>query len=447
MNYQVTGDLIKSIAEKIFPYDYSVSGRGSEEALAAYRGLANFEIHSFESGEELRGWKIPPGWEANKAVIKHKGRVIYDCLALGSLGCAYLSPSFKGIVSKEELKRHTAWREDLPEAVVYDWTRLYRPLDRSKWGLSIPWEKLLLLPDTELEVEIHTETYPSRMHVLDLRIQGEVDDEIIINAHNCHPFQANDDLSGCAVGLALFKYYLQQKENYYSYRLLIAPELYGPMFWLEEIVQKKVSINSAILLKSVGNDSSIKIQNSYLGDHDIDLIARSAMQASSVLQQDVSFYPFRSYYGNDETVFEAPGYEIPTITLTRFPFKEYHTNLDTLEKLYPERLMECYEMLSTIIDIAESNKQAVSVQTGLFCLSNPKYDLYLKAPEPGISNDGNSVNEKKWNLLMNCLSRDLSSGLSALDLSLKYHIHYRLVLEYIEEWESAGLVKMKRKIL
>ena len=447
MKNLVTGNLIKNIAERIFPFNYSVSGRDSEQALAVYREFADFKVHSFESGNSLRGWTIPSGWQAHKALIKHNGSIIYDALAGGPLGCAYLSPSYKGIVNKDELIRHLAYRQDLPEAVVYDWTRLYRPADRGTWGLSIPWKDILEFPEKDLEVDIVTKMYPSKMHVLDLRIQGTVDDEIIINAHNCHPYQANDDISGCAVGIALFKYKLQCKKNYYTYRLLIAPELYGPMFWLEKIKHTKISLKSAILLKSVGNDSPIKIQNSYTGDSEIDRFAKTATLSRINWLEDTKFYPYRSYYGNDETVFEAPGYQIPSITLTRFPFNEYHTNLDTPEKLNLHRLMECYEMLATIIDIAETNKQASLVEPGLFCLSNPRYNLYQKAPEPGISNDGNSIDEKKWNLLMNCLPRDLSAGLSVVDISLKYQIEYKLVLNYIEKWQLSGLVDLQRKCL
>ena len=35
------------------------------------------------------------------------------------------------------------------------------------------------------------------------------------------------------------------------------------------------------------------------------------------INQNYSTHSFRSYYGNDETVFEAPGTRIPSITLTR----------------------------------------------------------------------------------------------------------------------------------
>ena len=43
---------------------------------------------------------------------------------------------------------------------------------------------------------------------------------------------------------------------------------------------------------------------------------------------------------------------------------------------------------------------------------------------------------------MNCLSRELDSGMSVLDISLKYEIDYELLLDYILEWQAKGLVKL-----
>ena len=54
--------------------------------------------------------------------------------------------------------------------------------------------------------------------------------------------------------------------------------------------------------------------------------------AKKLLKQKFKHYRiggFREIYGNDETVFNSPGYDIPTISITRVPFKEYHTNFDT----------------------------------------------------------------------------------------------------------------------
>ena len=105
--------------------------------------------------------------------------------------------------------------EDLPGATVYDWTRLYRQGVKD-WGLSIPWNVLKELPEADLEIDIVTSEYECEMKVLDLYIPGSSDKEILFNAHNCHPFQANDDISGCATLIALFTQFLQSKSSYYS---------------------------------------------------------------------------------------------------------------------------------------------------------------------------------------------------------------------------------------
>ena len=52
-------------------------------------------------------------------------------------------------------------------------------------------------------IDIETKTEKSKMKVLEYTLKGRNKETIIINAHNCHPYQANDDISGCAVGIQL----------------------------------------------------------------------------------------------------------------------------------------------------------------------------------------------------------------------------------------------------
>ena len=141
---------ILDIIVKLYPYNYSVTSFNSFDSTAVYLDYLDFKVHSFPSLSELNGWTIPNGWKCCSALIKHKGQVIYDCLEDSPLGCAYLSPSFSGSVSKSELIDHCAFRKDLPSAIVYDWTRLYRK-GISRWGLSIPF-KAETLPDEDLEL-------------------------------------------------------------------------------------------------------------------------------------------------------------------------------------------------------------------------------------------------------------------------------------------------------
>ena len=430
---------IKQIVQDLFPYNYSVVGDESIEATKQYLKHLKFTISEYRSGNEINGWTLPMGWRVKKASIE-VGDMMYDCIERSSLGCAYLSPSFKGSVSREELMLHCAYRKDLEDAIVYEWTRLYRQGDKS-WGLSIPWKILKNIDNIDIRVDIETEEYDSKMQVYEYLLKGQTDEEIIISGHNCHPYQANDDISGCAVGIAIIKELEQRKDLHYSYRLLIGPELFGPMQWLKSNGEHIKNIKGCILLKSVGNAGEIKVQKSYLGNTILD---KAAIKAVDEEKENIEVFNFREYYGNDETVFDAYGYEIPTITFTRFPFKEYHTNLDTPEIVMESMLQQTKDIVLRTIHSIETNKVAKQIEKGLICLSNPRYDLYKSAPEPGISNKGQSELDKSWNLMMNCLQRDLGAEMSILDISIKYRIPYKQVLEYLSEWEKKGLIQLTR---
>ena len=263
---------------------------------------------------------------------------------------------------------------------------------------------------------------------------------ILFNAHNCHPFQANDDISGCAVGIALFKYLKDKKNLRYSYRLLICPELIGTMFWINKIFKKDKNISAAILLKSVGNNRKLKFQKSFDGNTKLDMIAKNVFDSK---YKEYESGPFRTIYGNDETVFESPGYKIPTISLTRFPFKEYHTDLDKPNKLSEKQLVDTLDTCKKIIWYFEKNYSYKVNFKGLISLSNPKYDLYKKTFSVGIHNSKVKINSSdiKWNLLMNNLPMELENGRDVLYLSNKYNLPFNDILYYLNKWEEKKLIK------
>ena len=90
------------------------------------------------------------------------------------------------------------------------------------------------------------------------------------------------------------------------------------MFWIDKIYKQNKDIVAAILLKSVGNKRNLKLQKSFDGNTELDKIAKKVFDEK---YEKYNSGPFRTIYGNDETVFESPGFKIPTISLTRFPLK------------------------------------------------------------------------------------------------------------------------------
>ena len=58
--------------------------------------------------------------------------------------------------------------------------------------------------------------------------------------------------------------------------------------------------------------------------------------------------------GNDETVWEAPGCEVPFVELTRCenqfsPFPEYHSSLDNPELMKLDKLEETLKIMKKVI--------------------------------------------------------------------------------------------------
>lgn len=425
---------ILDIVRMLYPYTYSVVSRDADRALLAYLKVLPFSILEVPSGAELNGWLVPNNWRVLRANILYKGHLIHDGM-LNPLGVGVLSPSFQGSLSRAKLREHLFYSDVCPKSVPYHWTNLYRPAEKN-WAFCVTKDFYDLLPDGEFEIDLVTEEIPGTMKLLDFFLPGESPETLLINAHNCHPWQANDDISGCAVGIHVMRELIKFRHRKYSYRLLIAPELIGSVHWLNQIDLKMQPIIGAIMLKSVGNVNSLKLQHSFDGLTQLD------KAATCVLATYLGIFesgPFRTIYGNDETVFDSPGYEIPSISLTRFPFSEYHTDADTPERLSEESLQQTSQVLLDIIKALENNRTLRFAARGLVALSQHCYQLYCPAPAPGIDRNTYHETSRKWNLLMNCLPRELDGRHSAIDLAYKYELPVLEVCEYLKQWELKQL--------
>src|SRR3546814_16075344 len=68
---------------------------------------------------------------------------------------------------------------------------------------------------------------------------GRSDKTIVCNANNCHPHMANDGFAGTAVLIRLMQWLVGQ-DTFYSYRLVIAPEHLGSVFYLRDLPREEV---------------------------------------------------------------------------------------------------------------------------------------------------------------------------------------------------------------
>lgn len=390
----------------------------------------DLERHAYESGTEIwDSWVIPQKWSVNEAYVAADGeRIIdYDDHPLHLIS---YSESFEGTVSKSELLDHVHTHSELADAIPWHFRQNYRPWD-SEWGFCARQRTVDALENEEYEVHIDTEFEDGEMLVGEHHIEGERDETILLAAHLDHTGMANDDLAGVAAGCELMQRLQQRESLTYSYTFLIVQELVGSAAYLTSNANRVDDIQYGIFLEMPGNDNRILLQQTFTGDTRLDRIAAHALDRTT---DDGEVGPFRSLIGNDEIVFESPGFEIPTLSVTRFPYEEYHTHLDNPDIVSEHRLERYCSYIERIIDILESDFVPKRTFEGMPSLANPKYDLYIDPNEVEAGADGN-IHEFRHRVL-----RYLDGEHTAFEIADQFDLDYEFVRNYLGEFEDCGLV-------
>ena len=150
--------------------------------------------------------------------------------------------------------------------------------------------------------------------------------------------------------------------------------------------------------------------------------------------------------GNDEVVWEAPGYEVPFVELTRSesieqPFREYHSSLDSPGLMNVDQLNEIFDVLKQTVITLEGNAVMHRKFNGLICLSNPKFDLYMERPDPTVPKNI-SEDSEKWGHLLDCLFRYFDGKTTILDVATQHDLPFEALHRYLQRFEEKGLISL-----
>ena len=231
---------------------------GIDEVVDILLKELDFKVHEFESGLEHNGWIVPQKWKPVKAEIWKDGIYIYNGME-HPLGVIGYSTSFKGKVSLKKLKEHLYFHPQLNDSIVYHCDYYYKQWKKD-WGFSVSQNFYESLGEGEYEVNLETVFEKGTLKVLDYFLPGETEETIILNAHNCHAGQANDDIAGVVVGIEIFKRLAKKEKRKFSYRLIIAPEHLGTVFYLANLNKKVYKLfKYVIFLEMLGNDNRFNI--------------------------------------------------------------------------------------------------------------------------------------------------------------------------------------------
>lgn len=439
--------MMYEILQKIDGLFVTPNSEDTDKQNAILREYLPFKVYEYTSGQEHNGWVVPSKWEVKKAQIHKNGKLVYDGTKHPLCVIGY-SQSFSGRVSLEELKKHLYYRKESPNDIVYHCDLYYKP-HRKLWGFCVPYNIFKNLETGEYEVDLQTIHEQGTMKVLEYTHAGKSEDIIVFNAHNCHASQLNDGPAGYAVFMEVMKRLSGQKTRF-TYRLIVAPEHLGTVFYLarlSETDRKKFKLG--IFMEMVGHDNPrFSLQESFTGKSYIDKVAHHVLRHKS---QGYWSDRFRQIIGNDESVWEAPGYEVPMISLSRCqsqdnPYPQYHLSSDNLDIIRKEKLEETADILMHMIFVCEKDCLLQRKFSGLVALSNPRYDLYIvPGTDPSISLEKQTLDRKKWTDLMNDVPRYMDKNMTVLEISEKYDLPFDEVYEYLKKFEAKGLVEFVSK--
>lgn len=256
--------------------------------------------------------------------------------------------------------------------------------------------------------EVDTSLYPGEIEVVECYLKGEIDEDILIVAHLCHPRpSANDNASGaaCALEAARVIHKLLDEGRLPALRrgirILWVPEFAGTYAWLSDVKNPSAKIIAGINLDMVGGRQlegygpltltsqpqaapSIVTAMAEICLEQVKKNAHGLDGEGDVPMFNAFIAPFSA--GSDHQVLSDPTIDIPTPMLGQWPDKHYHTSADTVERVDPFILHK-----SASIAAGFSYALANLNEDDAFLLLSKAYERFIRELVSVISEERESV--------------------------------------------------------
>jgi aminopeptidase-like protein len=359
---EVEGALAYSLVERLYPICRSITGNGLRRSLRLLRESVPIALREVPTGTQVFDWTVPDEWNIRDAYIMNElGERLVD-FRKSNLHVLNYSVPVKRIMSLAELQPHLF---TIPEAP--DWIPYRTAYYQENWGFCLTQRQLETLKDGRYEVCIDSTLRPGHLTYAEFRIQGQIDDEVLISCHSCHPSLCNDNLSGMAVAARLAAL-LSGLSLRYSYRFLWIPGTIGSITWLAQNEGILSRIKHGLVLSGVGDSGAFTYKRSRRGSAEIDRAVELILRQSGQKYSVMAFTP----YGYDERQYCSPGINLPVGCFMRSKnasYPEYHTSADDLTFVRPGALGTALFQLLKVIQVVEENR--------CFASRNPKCEPQL----------------------------------------------------------------------
>ncbi|MFJ6522669.1 DUF4910 domain-containing protein [Streptomyces filamentosus] len=343
-----------ALVERLYPLRRSITGDGVRATLDIVAEHLPLEVHEVPTGTPVLDWTVPQEWNVRDAYVADaSGRRVVD-LAASALHVLGYSVPVAARMPLSELRGHLHTLPDQPSLVPYR-TSYYEP----EWGFCLAQDVLDALPDGEYEVRIDSTLADGHLTYAEHVVPGEVEEEVLVSCHVCHPALANDNMAGVAVAVFLARE-LAERKPHHTYRFLFAPGTIGAITWLARNRERVGRVAHGLVLACAGDPGSVTYKRSRRGDAEIDRVLRYVLAASGRPHEIREFTP----YGYDERQFCSPGFDLPVGSLTRTPYAEYpeyHTSADDPDFVSPAALADTLAVCREAFAVLDRNRRYVSL--------------------------------------------------------------------------------------
>ena len=344
---------LAALLAQLYPICRSITGDGVRATLRILQSVAPLQIHEVASGTPVFDWVVPDEWNVREAYIANAaGERVVDFRNHSLHLVSYSTPIYCRM-SLAELRPHLHTLHEQPDAIPYR-TSYYRPA----WGFCLSQRQLDALPEGEYEVCIDSTLQRGSLTYGELVLPGELDDEVLISTHVCHPSLANDNLSGMLLA-ALLAGELSSRQRRYTYRFLFIPGTIGSITWLALHTEQARRIRHGLVAACVGDPGHLHYKRSRRGNAEIDRVVVCVLEESGQPYTLLDFSP----YGYDERQYCSPGFNLAVGSLTRTPhgrYPQYHTSGDNLDLVRPEHIDATLAVYLRVVELLEQNRTYLS---------------------------------------------------------------------------------------
>jgi aminopeptidase-like protein len=426
---------MKSVLEQIYPLHRTLVSDGLDQALEIVGSYLpdemNYNIENYAPGTAVWTWKVPERYVVHQAYLETEdGRRIVDFKDNPLHLLSYSLPVDK-MLTWNELEPHLYTNAKRPWAIP--WQFKYYERD---WGFCLRKDIADQLPrhlryHAVIDVEFQTDPQNGFHNGVGvIHPQGGCNPEageILVTAHICHPNQANDDAAGVATAVELARRLAEHPlpKGSMSVRFLFCPETIGSITYLAHHEDLIPGLRSGIFIEMTGNQNTLVLQRSRQDDALIDQIARYVLNHRGA---DFREGEFAQVVANDERITNGPGVNVPTISISRWPYEEYHTSDDNPDIIHEEELKDAADVIEEIIRIAATNYIPKRKFRGPVFLSG--YGLWVDW-------------RTNWNLnrAIEKIMMRFEGKHSIFDIANDTGLNYWETRDYIEKFYDRGLIE------